>query len=147
MDLNIFSVGVHSYSIFLVCTYLWIKDSIESCLQKGSILAGLHIRSKCLEDLSFKDFQYMCIWNVSKNLLNVEWMLYISIGWAIRNGCTYRLAYLYLMQRVAEGIMFLTRPSVSQSVSPSVLFFLLAQLLWNRSTEFVKLCSYEWHNV
>ena len=44
--------------------------------------------------------------------------------------------YLYPTQRVAEGIMFLTRPSVSQSVSPSVLFFLLAQLLWNRSTEF-----------
>ena len=51
---------------------------------------------------------------------------------------------LYPTQRVAEGIMFLTRPSVSQSVSksvsqsvsPSVLFFLLAQLLWNRSTEF-----------
>ena len=38
-------------------------------------------------------------------------------------------------------------PSVSQSVSPSVLFFLLAQLLWNRSTEFLKLCSYEGHNV
>ena len=35
---------------------------------------------------------------------------------------------LYPTQRVAESIMFLTRPSV--------LFFLLAQLLWNRSTEF-----------
>ena len=44
--------------------------------------------------------------------------------------------FLYPTQRVAEGIMFLTRPSVSQSVSPSVLFFLLAQLLWNRWTEF-----------
>ena len=47
---------------------------------------------------------------------------------------------LYPTQLVAEGIMFLTRPSVSQSVcqsvSPSVLFFLSAQLLWNRSTEF-----------
>ena len=43
---------------------------------------------------------------------------------------------LYPTQRVAEGIMFLTRPSVSQSVSPSVLFFLSVQLLWNRSTEF-----------
>ena len=39
------------------------------------------------------------------------------------------LEFLYPTQRVAEGIMFLTRPSVSQSVSPSVLFFLLAQLL------------------
>ena len=78
MDLNIFSVGVHSYSVFLVCTYLWIKDSRESCLQKGLVLNGLHIhvRSKSLEDLNFKDFQYMCIWNVSKNLSNVEWMLY-----------------------------------------------------------------------
>ena len=49
------------------------------------------------------------------------------------------VTYLYLLyptQRVAEDLMFLTRPSVSQSVSPSVLFFLLAQLLWNRSTEF-----------
>ena len=33
------------------------------------------------------------------------------------------------------GYNVLTRPSISQSVSPSVLFFLLAQL-WNRSTEF-----------
>ena len=45
----------------------------------------------------------------------------------------FNLVLLYPMQRVAEGIMFLTRPSVSQSfsqsVSPSVLFFLLAQLL------------------
>ena len=38
---------------------------------------------------------------------------------------------LYPTQRVAEGIMFWTRPSVS----PSVLFFLLAHLVWNRSTE------------
>ena len=30
------------------------------------------------------------------------------------------------MQRVAEGIMFLTRPSVGQSVSPSVLFFIVS---------------------
>ena len=36
-----------------------------------------------------------------------------------------KVRYLYPTQRVAEGIMFLTRPSVSQSV----LFFLLAQLL------------------
>ena len=43
---------------------------------------------------------------------------------------------LYPTQRVAEGIMFLTRPSVSQSVTPSVLFVLLAQRLWNRSAEF-----------
>ena len=33
------------------------------------------------------------------------------------------------------------------SVSQSVLFFLSAQLLWNLSTEFMKLCSYEGHNV
>ena len=46
------------------------------------------------------------------------------------------LPYLYTTQRVAEGIMLLTRPSVSQSVSLSVLFFLSALLLWNRSTEF-----------
>ena len=34
--------------------------------------------------------------------------------------------YLYPTQRVAEGIMFLTCLSVSQSVSPSVLFFLVS---------------------
>ena len=39
---------------------------------------------------------------------------------------------LYPTQRVAEDVMFLTR----QSVSPSVLFFLSVQLLWNRWTEF-----------
>ena len=56
--------------------------------------------------------------------------VYTEMGWTTTKG------YLYPTQRVAEGIMFLTRPSVRQSVSPSVLFFLLAQLLWNRSTEF-----------
>ena len=39
------------------------------------------------------------------------------------------IMFLYPMQRVAEGIIFLTCPSVSQSVSQSVLFFLLVQLL------------------
>ena len=42
--------------------------------------------------------------------------------------------------------MFLTRPSVSQSVSPSVLYF-----LYNSSEtaqqNFMKLCRYEGHNV
>ena len=36
---------------------------------------------------------------------------------------------LYPTQRVAEGVIFLTRPSVCQSVSPPVLFLLSAQLL------------------
>ena len=51
------------------------------------------------------------------------------------------------MQRVAEGIMLLTRPSVSHSISQSVLFFLSAQLYWNRSTEFPELCSCEGHTM
>ena len=33
------------------------------------------------------------------------------------------VTFLYPTQRVAEDIMFLTRPSVCQSVSPSVLFY------------------------
>ena len=45
------------------------------------------------------------------------------------------------MQRDAEGMMFLTRPSVSPSIR-----FLSAQLLWNRSAEFretlVLLCTW-----
>ena len=59
---------------------------------------------------------------------------------------------LYPTQRVAEGIMFLTRPSVcqsvSQSVSPPVLFF-FCQRNSSEATQqnFVKLCSYEEHIV
>ena len=53
--------------------------------------------------------------------------------------------------------MFLTRPSVSQSVSPVFLvsatplkplnWIMSAQLLWNCSKEFLKLCSYKGHNI
>ena len=60
-----------------------------------------------------------------------------------RCGVFLRSTFLYHTQWVAEGIIFLT----CQSVSPSVLYFLSAQLLWNRSTKFREICSYDGHNV
>ena len=44
--------------------------------------------------------------------------------------------YIFIPHATSCGGYNVFDPSVSQSVSQSVLFFLLAQLLWNRSTEF-----------
>ena len=55
--------------------------------------------------------------------------------------------FLYPTQRVADGIMFLTRPSVSESVRQSC-------LSWQSNSDdetvqqnLVKLCSYEGQNM
>ena len=53
---------------------------------------------------------------------------------------------LYLTQRVAEGIMFLTRPSVSQSVRQSC-FSCQRNSSETAQQNFVKLSSYEGHDV
>ena len=53
---------------------------------------------------------------------------------------------LYLTQLVAEGIMFLTRPSVRQSVRQSC-FSCQRYSSETAQQNFVKLCSYEGHNV
>ena len=57
--------------------------------------------------------------------------------------------YLYPKQRVAEGIMFLTRLSVSQSVSQSVSPVFSCQRNSSETAQqnFLKLCSNEGHNV
>ena len=58
--------------------------------------------------------------------------------------------FLYVTQRVAEVIIFLTRPSVCQSVSQSVrqsCFSCQRNSSEATKQNFVKLCSYEEHNV
>ena len=52
------------------------------------------------------------------------------------------IQYLYPTQRVAEGIMFLTRPSVIQSVR-QFCFSCQRNSSKNAQQNFVKLCSYE----
>ena len=64
--------------------------------------------------------------NKKKKWMKVNWN--IGTLWYFCNNCYVIHKFLYPTQRVAEGIMFLTRPSVSQSR--------FSQLLWNRSTEF-----------
>ena len=53
---------------------------------------------------------------------------------------------LYPTQRVVEGIMFLTRPSVCQSVRQSC-FACQHNSSETAQQNFLKLCSYEGHNV
>ena len=61
--------------------------------------------------------------------------------------CIYSTEILYLTQRVGEGIMFLTRPSVSLSIGPSVLFSCQRNSSETAQQNFVELCSYEGYNV
>ena len=74
---------------------------------------------------------------LNKTKFDLNKIIIIKMKWYFKVLVPNSNILLYPTQRVAEGIMFLTRPSVSQSVcqsvsqsvSPSVLFFLLAQLL------------------
>ena len=64
--------------------------------------------------------------------------------------CIYSTEILYLTQRVGEGIMFLTRPSVSLSVGQSVrqsCFSCQRNSSETAQQNFEELCSYEGYNV
>ena len=83
----------------------------------------------------------MCFQTREKVKYKYKYFCYDNMVY-LHSSILFQLSYLlYPTQRVAKGIMFLTRPSVSQSV----LFFLVSATPQN----FVKLCSYdsEGHNV
>ena len=138
MDLN-FSCLVWTYFIEIIKGVLHkFQNLFPLSLFCSWWLTLLECKDKNQETLKIINTCFSChmhtIQSVFVWILDFLWLLLISLLIVLL--ITFSSQGFIIPHATSCGGYNVFDPSASQSVSPSVLFFLLAQLLWNRSTEF-----------